>query len=472
MKGISLKTSVAYMLLFSLLFLVLYCEKKHGTGKPLKDYSGTRLPEPPAYARNGILYELYIRSFTDAGTFKAAETRLDHLVKLDVDIVWLMPVYPIGEKGRKGSQGSPYSVRDFRTVNPEYGSEEDFRHLVQEIHRRGMKVILDIVPNHAANDNVLMKNHPDWFLRDENGQFTREVAAWSDVTDFNYDNPEMRKYMAETLEYWIREYDIDGYRCDVAGMVPYDFWKKTIPRLKALKPDIYLLAEWEDPELLIAGFHSDYDWTLYHLLKDIRKGKKRTSAAVTLVEQKDSLYPHNALPMRFIENHDELRSLDVFGVQGIDAYARFLFTLPGIPLIYAGQEIGERHKPSLFEREPLNWENADAGLFRMYQELIRTRKRYSCFTEGGFQPLQTTMMKGSAAAFLREDENSAALVITNLRAKNVEKLLITIDKSTRQRLGNLTFHNPWENDDTLSLSGNIFREQMLPFTTLVYVVQK
>ncbi|MEJ2635931.1 MAG: alpha-amylase family glycosyl hydrolase [Calditrichia bacterium] len=382
-----------------------------------------------------------------------------------------MPIFPIGEKGRKGTLGSPYSVRDFRAVNPEYGTKKDFRGLVKAIHQRGMKVILGIVPNHSSNDNVLMKEHPDWFMQDEKGQFTREVEDWSDVTDFNYDNPAMREYMTETFLYWVKEFDIDGYRCDVAGMVPYDFWKETIRRLKEVKPDIYMLAEWEDPKIILAGFNSDYDWTLYHLLKEVRKSEKRTAEAVTLIDQKDSRYPRNSLPMRFLENHDEQRSMQEFGPEAIEAYATFIFTAPGIPLIYAGQEIGETQKPSLFEKSMLDWAGADTALQNMYRSLIDLRKQYSCLTEGKFIPLQIASYSGSAGAFLREDDSTAAVVVFNLQNKTARKVIVTTSKEVRDRLRGIVFKNYRNAGDTKTFEKIYFKE-LLPYQALVYTAKK
>lgn len=459
------------LFMVSLLFVVLYCEKKHGAGKKLADFSSQTLPRPPAWAKKGVLYELFPRVFTPEGTFHALEKRLDYIRNLGVNIIWLMPINPIGEKGRKGKLGCPYSVKDFRAINPEYGSKEDFRKLVKAIHQRGMKVIIGIVPNHASNDNVLMKEHPGWFIRDKKGHFTREVEEWSDVTDFNYDNPQMREYMLETLLFWIEEFDIDGYRCDVAGMVPYDFWEKAIPGLKAVKPDIFLLAEWEDPKILLTGFNSDYGWTEYHLLNDIRHNRKRTVAAIDLIYQKDSRYPRNVLPMRFLENHDELRSLDRFGPQAIEGYATFLFTLPGIPLIYAGQEMGAVERPSLFEKSVLPWESADAALLKMYKNLIQLRKTYSCFTEGNFIPLQTASFSGSVGAFLRENQHSAALVICNLRNTTARKVVVTMKDELRQKLKSLAFENFKNPGDKISFSEIVFN-QVLPYQTVVYLAKK
>ncbi len=459
------------LVILMVLFLILYCSQKHGDGKPLADYHLQTAPAAPSWARNGILYEIFIRQFTPEGTFRAAERHLPEVKSLGVNILWLMPIYPIGEEGRKGSEGSPYSVRDYRAVDPELGTAEDFRHFVQRAHQLGLKVILDVVPNHASNDNVEMKAHPDWFVRDTNGRFTRRVADWWDVTDFNYKNPEMREFMAENLLYWLKNYDIDGYRCDVAGMVPYDFWKSVLPRLRQVKPDIFLLAEWEDPRLLISGFNSDYDWTLYHILKDIREGKKRTSAAIQIVAQKDGKYPRNALPMRFLENHDEQRSLSVFGAEAIGAYASLIFTLPGIPLLYAGQEWGARQKPTLFEKQPLNRKLADTALVNFYRTLIAMRRRYSCFREGNYKPLQTLMASGSAAAFLREDDSSAAVVLCNLRRKTAEKIRISLNEALNPRWKRNAFVNVFDASDTLKTQPAFF-DEILPYTTQIYVAEQ
>ncbi|GAB4368290.1 MAG: hypothetical protein Kow0042_09390 [Calditrichia bacterium] len=455
------------------LWLVLYCEKKYGTGKELADFSAYRLPPPPIWAQTGVMYQVFPRVFTPEGTFRAMMGKLDYIENLEIDIIWIMPIFPIGEKDRKGQKGSPYAVRDFRAIHPELGTEEDFRELVEEIHTRGMKVILDMVLNHAANDNPLIQEHPDWFLQDEKGNFTRENADWSDITDFNYENPRMREYMIETLIYWITRFGIDGFRCDVAGLVPLDFWQEAIPRLREVKSELYLLAEWEDPKILLSGFNSDYDWTLYYLFKDIRKGKKRTMEVVNYITERDRLYPQNALPLRFLENHDEQRSLREFGAQAIEAYATFLFTLPGIPLIYAGQEFGDPGEPEILKYEPytLQWISADSSLLSLYRSLIKLRKENSCFTGGNFIPLQVACLAGSVGAFLREDETSAALIVTNLQDRMAKKVILTMPDELRNRLKNYQFGNYRNRRETISPE-EIYFEQIFPFETIVYLANK
>lgn len=455
----------------TVLSLVLYCEKIHGTGRELQNFSQEKIIPAPEWAQQGIIYEVFPRVFTHEGDFKALQQKLDYIQQLGVDILWLMPIYPNGEKDRKGTIGSPFSVKNFRKINPDYGNEENFQNLVNEIHKRNMKVIIDVVPNHSSNDNDLMKDHPDWFEQDSLGNFAREVDDWWDITDFNYENPDMRQYMKETLIYWVKEFDIDGFRCDVAGMVPYDFWTESLESLREVKSDIFLLAEWEDPELLMQGFNSDYDWTLYHLLKDIRNGNKTTTEAINLIHEKDSRYPKNSLPMRFLENHDQQRSLHVFGKEGIESYSTFIFTVPGIPLIYAGQEIGERVKPSLFEKSELKWSERDTSLQRIYRNLIQLRKNYSCFTNGSFLPLQTVAQTGAVGAFLREDENSAALVICNLNSDAAEKIRIDVDEDLIGRLKDVRLRNYQNREEGINLPSITF-DRLEPFRTLVYVGEK
>jgi cyclomaltodextrinase len=458
-------------LMISLLCIVLYCERKHGSGRELADFSHKELTPPPAWAQQGILYQIFPRVFSNEGTFQGIKMQLPYIKNLGIDVIWLMPIFPIGEKGKKGTIGSPYAVKDFQKINPDYGTAQDFHELVNEIHLLGMKIILDFIPNHGSNDNVLMKEHPDWFMQDKTGKFTREVADWSDVADFNYENPELRNYMIETMIYWIENFDIDGYRCDVAGMVPYDFWEDAIPRLRTVKPDIYLLAEWEDPEILFTGFNSDYSWTEYYLLKDIRKGKRRTAEFLNLVAKKDSLYPRNSLPMRFLENHDEPRSLSEFGVEAIKAYAMVLFTLPGIPLLYAGQESGEFDRPSLFEKSTINWQEMDRSLLNMYQSLIRMRKRYSCFTRGEFICLPVTALSGSPGAFMCEDDRSVAVVICNLRENMVKNLLVNFPAGVRERIMSFHLHHYQDSMDVLNLNEIYFKE-LSPFSTVIYICKK
>ena len=206
----------------------------------------------PEWSKNANIYEVNIRQYSPEGTFNAFTDDLPRLQAMGVDIIWLMPIHPIGELNRKGTLGSYYAVQDFNAVNPEFGTEEDLRALVNKAHELGMKVILDWVANHSAWDNVWTINK-EWYTLDEEGNFVPPIEDWSDVIDFNYDNPELREAMLSALEYWVREFDIDGYRCDVAGMVPTDFWVHAHTELDKIK-DVFMLAEDGEPELLLEAF--------------------------------------------------------------------------------------------------------------------------------------------------------------------------------------------------------------------------
>ncbi|GAB4328176.1 MAG: hypothetical protein Kow0037_02300 [Calditrichia bacterium] len=460
------------LIMILLLPLILYCEQRHGEGKPLQDYSSEAVPAAPEWVKNGVMYQIFPRTFSESGDFNGIRDRLDHLESLGVNIIWLMPIFPIGEKDRKGTLGSPYAVKNFREINPDLGCEEDLKALIADIHRRGMKVILGMVPNHGANDNVLMKEHPDWFMRDEKGRFTREEKSWSDITDFNYANPHMRQYMRETLLYWIREFDFDGFRFDVAGMVEKEFWKETIPLLRKEKEDIYLLAEWEDPELLLCGFNSDYDWTLYHLLKNIRHGRNRSAEVVNLVAEKDGKYPQNAVPMRFLENHDEQRSLAVFGAPAIEAYARVLFTLPGLPLIYAGQEFGDIGSPDWMKFEPytLKWEQFDSTLFRMYRDLVHLRRHSGALTAGEFVPLSVATAKGSAMAYFRLSPDEVFLVVSNLKSKPAEKVIVSMPDNVLKQFTDVEF-KIWPEGETSVRANNLYFPKINAFSTLIFRIK-
>lgn len=453
------------------LALVLYTSKKYGRGKPLKDYSSITLPEPPPWARDGIVYEIFVRAFSVESTFEGVHRKLDYLKELGVTILWFMPIFPVGKKGKKGTAGSPYAISDHRAVNPEYGTADDFRRLVEAIHQKGMKVILDFVPNHASLDNILLQECPDWFLKNSAGEFTRKNNDWTDVVDFDYRRDEVRSYFKETLLYWLQEFELDGFRCDVAGMVPYSFWEETIPALRKVNPDIFLLAEWEDPKILLSGFNSDYDWTFYDELIRVRAGRKEISEILDIVFERDSLYPGNALPLRFLENHDFPRAVKVFGEGAICAYLTLLFTLPGIPLIYAGQEMGDRGDDTLIRHNHYNikWDEMDNKLLSHYRALISLRKKHSCFTKGVFRPVAVTQKTGSVGAFLRRDDHSAAFVICNIGKIPATDVEIKNKEKIADSVNNLVFTNVRNANFRIKLN-NFNLEKIPPQTVEVFTV--
>lgn len=410
---------------FSLFSMLTKAYPLSGVEKDIKDLHKKQGRPAPQWIHDGPLYEIYVRAFSDSGTFKAVQKRLPYLKELGVGTIWLMPVYPIGTLGRKGRLGSPYSVRDYYRLNGKLGNEQELKDLIKAVHASGMHIIVDMVANHVSNDYVAMNDHPDMFMKDEEGAFTREVADWSDVTDFDYSKPETREYMKAVLEYWVSTFHFDGFRCDVAGMVPLDFWQDAVAGLLSIKPDLYMLAEWEDPELHLHAFNSTYDWTLYHLLKDIYAGKKKAALALEWVEEKKNLYPQQALPLRFIENHDEQRAAHEFGRSGYKPFAVFIFSMYGVPLLYNGQEWGETEKPSLFDKEQIHWEKQDLPTLHFYTRLIALRKKYPAFASGALRVLANDHPE-NVLSYIKKAGDERILFILNLCDENL-KVRLTPD---------------------------------------------
>lgn len=264
-------------------------------------YAQTNTPD---WAYNATIYEVNLRQFTEEGTFKAFEEHLPRLKELGVDILLLMPIHPIGELNRKGSLGSYYSVKDYTDVNPELGTLNEFRDLVNKIHSLEMYVIIDWVANHTAWDNVWVEKHPEFFTQDENGNFVPPVEDWSDVIDLNFENKELWEKMADALKFWVEEFNIDGYRCDVAGMVPVEFWNYVRPRLDEIKP-VFMLAEWDTPDMHFEAFDMTYDWELHKIMNRIYSKETSVKDLINHLAQDRNRYPEYAIRMQFTDNHDE-----------------------------------------------------------------------------------------------------------------------------------------------------------------------
>lgn len=320
-----------------------------------------------AWTRDAVLYQLNTRQFTPEGTFKAAQKQLPRLAAMGVDIIWLMPIHPIGEANRKGTLGSPYAVRDYRAVNPELGSEADFRAFVEEAHRLGLKVILDWVANHSAYDNPLTVSHPEWYTRTPEGAFTSPAGTdWSDVADFDYSQPGLRRYMTESLVYWVREFGIDGYRADVAGYVPTDFWETARAELDKVKP-VFMLAEWEQRDLHARAFDATYGWGWKEAMQRLVKSGEGAGPMRGYYAGQSETWPHAAMRMVYTENHDQ-NSWDgvagqIYG-EAYDAAIALSFVGPGLPLMYNGQEADNDRQLQFFERDPIVWrEGRHAALF-------------------------------------------------------------------------------------------------------------
>ena len=369
------------------------------------------------WSRNANIYEVNIRQFTNEGTINAFREHLPRLKEMGVDILWLMPVQPIGELNRKGSLGSYYSVKDYKAVNPEFGTMQDLKDLVNEAHEMGMYVILDWVANHSAWDNIWTEEHPEYYVKNEDGTF-HSPYDWSDVIQFDYDNPALRDSMIRALKFWIVEADVDGYRCDVAGMVPTDFWNDAVTQLKQIKP-IFMLAEDEDNQsLLEQAFDMNYSWKLLHLMNDIAKGDKNANDIWEYLNWNSNTFSGEDYRMVFITNHDENSwngtTKKRMG-EGVEAFAVLTYTLPGMPLIYSGQEAGNDKVLRFFEKDTIDWNHiVYQDFYTILNKLKKDNKALWNGIEGGEMIDINGGQNRDVFAFVREKDGNKVLVILNL----------------------------------------------------------
>ncbi len=410
-------------------------------------------PNVPDWHKNATIYEVNLRHFTPEGTFKAFEAHLPRLKKMGIDILWLMPIHPVSLKNRKGALGSPYAVGDYYDVNPDFGTMEDFKHLLKSIHDLGMYCIIDWVPNHSGWDNPWITEHPDWYTKDKDGNITDPINkdtgeswGWTDVADLNYDNPEMRQGMIDAMAFWIRDIGIDGFRVDVAHGVPVDFWVDCTNALYAIKPT-FMLAEAEIPALLNSGsFVVDYGWEMHHILNELAKSKGANRAAAkklvqgNLVEgqeetkeapktaldidrvlaKKAAVY-HKGYHMQFTSNHDENSwagtEFQRMG-DGHKAFAVLTATFDGMPLIYTGMESAMDKQLKFFEKDEVPWGNYEYANF--YQTLFDLKHQNKALWNGEYGGKLVKIPTGQdedVYAFIREKEGDRVVVIINLSGK-------------------------------------------------------
>lgn len=331
----------------------------------------------PEWSRDAVIYQINQRHFTPEGTFAAAQAHLPRLRDLGVDILWLMPINPIGEVRRKGGLGSPYAVQDYLAVNPEFGTVEDLRAFVAAAHDLGLKVIVDWVANHTAWDHVLVQEHPEWYVRDWRGDFVPTPWwDWDDVIDLDYAHPGLREYMAEAMAYWVREADIDGYRCDVAGFVPVDFWETARAELERIKP-VFLLAEWETRDLHVGAFDATYAWSWNETMHRIAHGRATAADLKVYYAWNARAYPRDVMRMMFVSNHDknawEGTEYEQFGPM-LDAAIVLSVVSEGIPLVYSGQEAGNDRRLVFFDKDEIVWREDPQG--ELYRRLFALKKAH------------------------------------------------------------------------------------------------
>lgn len=377
----------------------------------------------PEWSKNATIYEVNIRQFTAEGNFKAFEAHLPRLKKLGVDIIWLMPIHAIGEKNRKGTMGSYYSVKDYYSVNPEFGTMEEFKELVNKIHAMEMHVIIDWVANHSAWDNPLVTEHPEWYTKTIEGNFQPTPwYDWEDIIDFDYNQPGIRKYMTEVLKYWVKETDIDGYRCDVAGFIPVDFWDNVRSELDLIKP-VFMLAEWESRDLHKKAFDMTYSWSLWDQMRGVTTGGKNIGGLVEYMAHDVNTFPEGAYRMTFTDNHDknswEGNQYSNFGA-GLEPAMVLAGTVNGMPLIYSGQEAGLNRSLKFFDKDLIEWkEHRNAEIYKKLFALKHANEALWNGDYGGVMVRVYNDQMQQVISFYREKNGDKVLPIINFSGKPV-----------------------------------------------------
>jgi glycosidase len=388
--------------------------------------AGTAPAQDTSWVSRSVLYEVFVQDFSPPGTFRGVTDGLDRIQAIGANVVWLMPIHPIGVVNRKGTLGSPYAALDYRAINPAYGTEEDFRALVEAVHARGMKVILDWVPDHTSPDHAWVKEHPDFYVRNDQGEPSvprdpsGKLTDWTDVVQLDYGNPKVRQEMIATMRWWLQEFRIDGFRMDVAGFLPNSFWREAVPALRAAVPRrILLLAEWDDLELHRIGFDLTYGWDSYSRLKEVWRGKPALTFIGGELQDMEAM-PRGGMRMRFTTNHDETAwdapPVRIFGgAAGARAAFVAVALLPGRPLIYNGQEVESPQQLGLFEAQPVAWNQPDAAAAtRFYRRVLELAAGDPAVVSGSFGQVETSASR-DVIAYRRGD----LVVLVNPRRRPV-----------------------------------------------------
>jgi alpha-amylase len=377
----------------------------------------------PAWSRSSVMYEINVRQYTPEGTIAALKPHLPRLKQLGVDILWLMPVQPIGVKNRKGKLGSYYAISDYTAINPEFGTEADFKSFVDAAHAQGFKVILDWVANHTAHDHEWVSANRDFHERKPDGTLINardndgKETDWTDVAELDYDNRAMRQTMISEMKWWIDRMGIDGFRCDVAGGVPMDFWTEARTALKAARPDLFLLAEAEDPKFH-AAFDMTYGWELHHLLNAIAKGKQPATALDAYFAKDNKLYGRDAYRLYFTSNHDENSwqgsELERMGANHTPAFVLAATVQGSMPLLYTGQEVSMRKRLRFFEKDTVDWSGVSLAPF--YASIFELKHKQAALANGPWGGAQTALETDGGNrvyAFTRTRDANTVLVAVN-----------------------------------------------------------
>ncbi len=411
------------VLLQCAVFSFSFCQTKTTTGNKSKTINGH-----PAWIMQGNIYEVNIRQYTTAGTINAFAKHLDRLKAMGVQTIWFMPINPISKTDRKGSLGSYYAVADYTAFNPEFGTLADFKRVVQSIHNKGMKVIIDWVPNHTGADNRWLTEHPDFFIKDSTGK-PAVAFDWADTKQLDYKNPVMQDSMIAAMKFWVLKTGIDGFRCDVAWNVPASFWRKCIPQLKKMK-SIFMLAEGDKAYLPESGFDAVYPWHMFSMMGKIAKGERPASALDSIKLESDKMYPANTIQMYFTSNHDENSwnhaDFGIFPGQVHAPFAVFTQTMgSSVPLIYSGQEEPVLRAIQFFDKDPMTFDKLERAAF--YKTLLNLRKRNAALSAGASFKKLSVGDDNAVYAFVRQQGKNKVFVMLNL--SNTAQTITVKEKS-------------------------------------------
>ena len=376
----------------------------------------------PSWIMQGNIYEVNTRQYTPEGTFNAFAKHLDRLKEMGVQTLWFMPINPISLKDRKRDStqlGSYYAVADYRKINPEYGNMDDWKNLVKTAHEKGFKVIIDWVPTHSGADHYWLNTQPDFYLKDSLGNPISQYD-WTDTRKLNYNNPALVDSMIECMKFWIKETDIDGYRCDVASEVPNDFWAKCIPELRKMK-NVFMLAEGDKPSLHDVGFDASYTWEEFDMMKRIARAERKATALDSILIKHDTTFPKNSIRMYFTSNHDEnsWNKAD-FGTMPGEIHAPFAVLTQTIkrtvPLIYGGQEEPFLDSLKFFVKDTIIFGNYKRQAF--YKKLLELRQHNPALAANASYTRIITNNDANIFAFIRELDKNKVVVVTNLSSAN------------------------------------------------------
>nr|WP_315145059.1 alpha-amylase family glycosyl hydrolase [uncultured Flavobacterium sp.] len=390
----------------------------------------------PAWIMQGNIYEVNVRQYTPEGTFNAFAKHLDRLKAMGVETIWFMPINPISKLDRKGSLGSYYAVSDYTAINPEFGTMDDFKKIVKTIHDKGMKVLIDWVPNHAGADHRWITDHPDFFVKGKSGK-AAVAFDWADTRQLDYKNPVMQDSMIAAMKFWVKDTNIDGFRCDVAWNVPASFWLKSIPQLKKMK-NLFMLAEGDSTYLPKSGFDAVYPWHMFKMMEKVAKGEKNALALDSINKENETRYPEHTIQMYFTSNHDENSwnhaDFGTFPGNIHEPFAVFTQTMKNsVPLIYSGQEEPVLRALEFFEKDPIVFKNFQREKF--YKTLLELRKRNSALSANtSFKKVPIGDEK-AIYAFTRENGKQKVLVILNFSGS--EQVIAIKDSSLSGKVFNV-----------------------------------